>query len=134
MPLLARTTVLLLALQGFAAAWSPCVAQQLVISPRHALSDEVVSIRVTGVGQGTLVDIRATRADSAGREWRSVARFRASAAGVVDLSSTAPVEGSYSGVQPMGLFTSMDLSGELEGKARYPHRWRDTLRTNIVVE
>jgi dienelactone hydrolase len=45
--------------------------------------------------------------DAGGVTWRSQATYRTDTRGVVDLTHAAPVEGSYSGVEPMGLFWSM---------------------------
>ena len=44
--------------------------------------------------------------------WRSEAFFSADADGSIDVATTAPVDGSYSGVSPMGLVWSMRQTGE----------------------
>src|SRR5206468_3015557 len=66
--------------------------------------------------------------------WQSFAGFRADDHGTVDLTRQRPANGSYVGVQPMGLFTAMDVGGEGRGRERFPYRWQDTLRTVITVE
>jgi hypothetical protein len=49
--------------------------------------------------------------------WRSAAMFVAGADGEVDVGTTAPVGGSYSGVSPMGLIWSMERIGGRESEA-----------------
>src|SRR5688572_29266291 len=96
-------------LLGIISAWSSSAnAQRLELGPKQALVDERVGIRVTGLGKGQVIVVRASRPDSAGRLWQSYAGFRADANGVVDLEREPPANGSYRGIQPMGLFSSMD--------------------------
>ncbi|MEW6212266.1 MAG: acyl-CoA thioesterase/BAAT N-terminal domain-containing protein, partial [Acidobacteriota bacterium] len=80
------------------------------IKPDTALVDERVSIRVTGLASGQTAAIRATMTDRRGQEWASRAVFKADRSGVIDLSQQAPTEGSYKGVDAMGLFWSMDIA------------------------
>jgi Acyl-CoA thioester hydrolase/BAAT N-terminal region len=49
--------------------------------------------------------------------WRSAATFVAGADGGVDVGTTAPVGGSYSGVSPMGLIWSMERIAGQESDA-----------------
>ncbi|HST20737.1 MAG TPA: acyl-CoA thioester hydrolase/BAAT C-terminal domain-containing protein [Blastocatellia bacterium] len=79
------------------------------VSPETALIDEPVRIHLTGLAADESVTVRATTTDSTGRNWRSHAEFKANKDGAVDLSKQAPVAGTYSGVDAMGLFWSMDL-------------------------
>jgi dienelactone hydrolase len=78
------------------------------IKPETALVDEAISIRVTGLAPGQTAAIKATMIDRRGREWASRAVFTADRSGVIDVSRQAPTEGSYSRVDAMGLFWSMD--------------------------
>ncbi len=80
------------------------------IQPQTALVDEVISIRVTNLKPLQAVTIKATMIDRREREWISQASFTVSQTGEVDLNKQAPTKGSYSGVDPMGLFWSMDLT------------------------
>jgi dienelactone hydrolase len=78
------------------------------VSAPVALADQAITITVTGLPAGQPVTITAQATDAAHRTWRAQATFRASAGGVVNLTSTAPVSGSYQGADPMGLFWSMN--------------------------
>lgn len=72
-----------------------------------ALLDRPVHIRVTGLSAGAKVIIESTAQDEAGKEWEGYGSFTADARGVVDLDRTAPADGTYDGVDGMGLFWSM---------------------------
>ncbi|WP_461121544.1 acyl-CoA thioesterase/bile acid-CoA:amino acid N-acyltransferase family protein [Saccharothrix stipae] len=80
------------------------------MSPRSAPADAVVDIRVVDLPPDERVEVRASTGD-----WSSAAVFLADERGVVDLIRHAPVEGAYSGVDPMGLFWSMSRTGEPSG-------------------
>ncbi len=73
-----------------------------------ALADTGLSIRVTGVDPGERIEVAAEADDHAKTAWRSRATFVADAQGTVDLGAVAPIEGTYSGVDGMGLFWSMN--------------------------
>ena len=77
--------------------------------PDPALADEIVSVQVVGLKPGQTVTVTASMSDDArpSREWESWARFTANDEGLVDLTSQAPLTGTYSGVDPMGLLWSM---------------------------
>lgn len=79
------------------------------IEPDRAVVDEVVNIRVTGLAPQQRVTLRASMTDPHGALWESSAEFDADQEGAVDLAKDAPARGSYAGVDPMGLFWSMDL-------------------------
>ncbi|MBQ1025371.1 acyl-CoA thioesterase/bile acid-CoA:amino acid N-acyltransferase family protein [Micromonospora sp. C95] len=100
---------------------------RLDVTPAVALADQPLRVGVTGLAARERAVIAAEAEDHAGRRWRAEATFVADANGVVDVSQDAPVDGSYSGVDPMGLFWSMD---PLDGDASYfapvwPHVRRD---------
>src|SRR3954470_23888362 len=75
--------------------------------PKEPVVDEVVNVRVTGLPADSVVTIRA-RADWLGRAWQGVATFRADDRGVVFVGKRAPLSGTYSGADAMGLFWSME--------------------------
>ena len=79
---------------------------EVIVDPAQALLDEVVRIRVTGLAPGQHVRV-AARTEAFQAE--AAAEYLADTAGSVDLSSTAPVSGTYSGCDPMGLFWSAEL-------------------------
>jgi dienelactone hydrolase len=82
-------------------------AYRIEISPRRALVDEIVQIRVVGLTAGQQVTLRAEMEDPPGSPWQSSATFEANAEGIVDVTMQAPMAGSYGSIDPMGLFWSM---------------------------
>ena len=100
-----------LVLAGAAACTDPPTAGHpaFAVDAAVALADQPVRIRITGPGPA-----RAGRADRPepstilGAPWRARAVLEADERGVVDLARQAPAEGSYAGVDAMGLFWSMD--------------------------
>ena len=82
----------------------------ITIAPNPSLSDEPVHARLLGFTPGQRVRLRAEMADDAGQCWRSWAEFDTNEAGAVDVATTAPLAGSYYGVDAMGLFWSMERS------------------------
>lgn len=85
---------------------------QLIVEPRTALVDERVVIRLTGFVPGQLVTVRAKMSEIPGAiyEAEAYASFRADLNGEVQLDRDAPLSGTYSGVDAMGLFWSMQAS------------------------
>ncbi len=81
----------------------------LVVEPQEGLIDEKVQITICECKPHSKVKVIAQMIDEKGREWKSVVTFASDAKGVVDLMHASPLEGSYSGVDPMGLFWSMEL-------------------------
>jgi hypothetical protein len=79
----------------------------ITITPDPALSDDPVRIHLRGFAPGQRVTLRAAMADDAGQRWRSWAEFAANDAGDVDLATAAPLAGSYSSADAIGLFWSM---------------------------
>ncbi|GAA0928873.1 acyl-CoA thioesterase/bile acid-CoA:amino acid N-acyltransferase family protein [Virgisporangium aurantiacum] len=77
------------------------------ISPTDPNLDTALRIRVVGLPPGERVTVRAAQRDLRGARWRSTTAFTADRDGTVDLARDAPVEGSYDGVDPMGLIWSM---------------------------
>jgi dienelactone hydrolase len=94
---------------------STATLPRLEITPEHALMDEPVRIRVLGCSPHQRVTLTAQMTDDGGRQWISRATFEADAEGTVDLAGHAPLDGSYAGCDPMGLFWSMT-------PASHPHR------------
>jgi dienelactone hydrolase len=84
------------------------VQAALVISPRRPALDTVLRIRLSGLAPRARVLVQARQADPGGCVWSSSAGFTARDDGTVDLSRDAPGDGSYGGVDPMGLIWSME--------------------------
>jgi len=73
----------------------------------QALVDVLLHITVTGLEPRERVSVQADTTDATGMDFRSAASFTAGDEGEIDLARDAPSSGSYSGVDPMGLFWSM---------------------------
>ena len=71
----------------------------------EVLLDETIPIVATGIAPKSAVTIR-LRGGGPDVYWTSSATFTADASGRVDLTQMAPVNGSYKGIDPMGLFWS----------------------------
>jgi dienelactone hydrolase len=87
---------------GSSAAAHPVIA----VSPATAVLDVPVSVRLTGLRADAAVTIAATSSDDRGVQWTSSAVFRSDGAGQLSLDQ-APLSGSYTGRNPMGLFQFM---------------------------
>ncbi|XP_068948234.1 acyl-coenzyme A thioesterase 1-like [Petaurus breviceps papuanus] len=82
------------------------VTVDLTPGPR-SLWDEPVAIAVHGLVPAQRVTLRASLRDEKGALFRASARYQADAGGQLDLARAPALGGSYSGVEPMGLFWSM---------------------------
>lgn len=94
---------------------SRLAAPAIRVKPDTSLVDEVVSVIVSGLSPMQAATIKATMTDNNGAVWQSSAEFIADRKGVVDLGKQAPTQGSYNGVDPMGLFWAMKRSSEPQG-------------------
>ncbi len=77
------------------------------VSSQEALLDEDLTIVVRGAPPEIEILIQAEMLDDTGVFWRSWGLFQSDAFGEVDLSKSASLEGSYQGIDPMGLLWSM---------------------------
>lgn len=126
-----RLLLLVAALAAFPP--SPGLAQDLEIPPESA-ADVAFPIRASGLSPGELVTLHARMADSLGHLWMSGAAFRAGADGRIDTAADSPVVGSYSGIRPLGLLTSMDVEGESHGRLRFVPGRLDSIPATVVLE
>jgi dienelactone hydrolase len=76
------------------------------VSPQVALVDEPVTVVVRGLGAGARTTVTAKAVDAGGTTWSASAQFQATSAGEVSLAQPS-LGGSYTGANPMGLFTLM---------------------------
>jgi dienelactone hydrolase len=76
------------------------------VSPQTALVDQPVTVTVKGLPAGARTTLTATASDKDGTTWTATAQLKATSAGEVSLSQPS-LGGSYTGVNPMGLFTLM---------------------------
>ncbi|XP_027700533.1 acyl-coenzyme A thioesterase 1-like [Vombatus ursinus] len=91
-----------------AAASSSSMAVSLRWSPGpRSLWDEPLAISVHGLAPAQPVTLRASFRDEKGELFQASARYQADAGGQLDLARAPALGGSYSGVEPMGLFWSM---------------------------
>lgn len=102
--------VLLLAVAGLAGCTRGAdhdpVQASIQVSPPAALVDQPVTVTVQGLPAGARTTLTARATDTDGITWSSSAQFQASSAGKVSLGQPS-LGGSYTGVNPMGLFTLM---------------------------
>jgi dienelactone hydrolase len=82
------------------------VEASISVSPLAALVDEPVAVTVQGLPAGARTTLTARAKDTDGITWSATAQFQATAAGEVSLGQPS-LGGSYTGVNPMGLFTLM---------------------------
>jgi dienelactone hydrolase len=87
------------------------------VQPDNDLWDIPLSIRLSGFFARQLVMVTAEMVTRDHFRWQSAAMFVVDADGEVDVGTTAPVGGFYSGVSPMGLIWSMERIGRPESEA-----------------
>jgi dienelactone hydrolase len=79
-----------------------------------ALFDAPLAIRITGLRLDQPVTVRARLTARDGQVLESFTTFIADGEGVVEMGSAAPLYGTYTGADAMGLFWSMRATGEKE--------------------
>jgi dienelactone hydrolase len=87
------------------------LARKLRVLPKTVKVDEPFTIILRNLSPWQPVTLRARFVDGYDVEWTSSATFRAGLGGTVDVSRQSPVEGSYTGTDPMGLVWSADGQG-----------------------
>lgn len=90
----------------FTACGDPSLAGKLRVTPDPARVDEPFTITLKELSPWQRVTLRARFTDAYDVEWTSRATFRADFLGTVDVSGQPPIEGSYTGTDPMGLVWS----------------------------
>jgi hypothetical protein len=103
------------------------------VSPERALNDQPVRIVVSGLEPGASVTLRAGMVDDFGRSWQAQAQFAAESDGTVDVAAMAPLRGSYTDIDAMGLFWSMVPTGGPMTGPRTKNALEPT-RVTITVE
>jgi dienelactone hydrolase len=83
------------------------VEQPRIVAPAAALIDEEIQFRVVGLNPKAAYELQAEFASRAGTVWRSNAQFTADEQGVINPATTAPVSGSYQGIDAIGMLWSM---------------------------
>ena len=82
------------------------------VEPRRSMVDEPLRILLSGLAPGQRVTVRAAQTDDSARTWRAHATFVADTNGLVDVAAQAPVSGTYSDADAMGLIWSMELAAD----------------------
>ncbi len=82
---------------------------KIFVAPEEALVDQPVIITVHNLKPHAVVTLEASCKNKDGDAWISSATFQADENGIVNVAEQAPLAGSYSGIDPMGLFWSMAL-------------------------
>jgi|GEM_PF-879656 len=83
----------------------------LSISSQSALVSDSLSVTVSGLTSGQVISLLSETADQRGRSWVAQATYKADAYGNVDVGKSAPLSGSYTDKDGMGLFWSATLNG-----------------------
>ncbi|KAJ0061047.1 hypothetical protein NL108_004755 [Boleophthalmus pectinirostris] len=78
-----------------------------ILPSARCLFDKTVQIRVEGLSPHKPLMLRSKVVDDRGIVFKATAQYRADKLGCVDVSQAASLGGSYTGVEPMGLFWSM---------------------------
>ena len=82
------------------------LVEKLRITPNPVAVDEPFTIILKDLSPWQHATLHARFVDGYDVEWTSRATFRADFGGTVDVSGQAPIEGSYTGTDPMGLVWS----------------------------
>ncbi|XP_012596914.3 acyl-coenzyme A thioesterase 1 [Microcebus murinus] len=90
--------------------WAPVrMAATLILEPAgRCCWDEPVRIVVRGLAPEQPVTLRASLRDEKGALFRAHARYRADAAGQLDLARAPALGGSFAGLEPMGLLWALE--------------------------
>ncbi|XP_029807287.1 LOW QUALITY PROTEIN: acyl-coenzyme A thioesterase 1-like [Suricata suricatta] len=85
------------------------MAVTVIVEPAGRSSwDEPVRIAVRGLAPGQPVTLRASLRDEKGALFRSHARYQADVRGLLDLARAPALGGSFTGLEPMGLFWALE--------------------------
>jgi dienelactone hydrolase len=107
---------------------------QIQIDPARSMVDEPLSIRVTGLQAGQPVTLRASQTDDHQRIWRANATFVADSNGQIDVASQAPVSGTYTESDAMGLIWSMALAADESNQAPFFRKEPAPLPIEFIAE
>ena len=112
-----------------------CVhGQTFIVQPRDGMMDEPIAIRIIDLKPQQPIIVRASTQDADGKLWQSYAGFYADERGEVNLSTQAPVNGTYTGIDPTGLIRSMNLPGADYNRARFAYRRAESLTFNFSLD
>ncbi|XP_043929946.1 acyl-coenzyme A thioesterase 1-like [Protopterus annectens] len=98
-----------------------------VFPSARSLFDEPVQILVNGLLPKQHVTLKATLVDESGEPFESSALYQAEKNGELDLSRSPALDGSFSGIEPMGLFWS------LASKTPYKRMAKRNVETPYII-
>jgi dienelactone hydrolase len=104
------------------------------VTPERSIVDEPLAIRVSGLAPGEHVTLRASQTDDLQRTWRAHATFVADSNGQVDVATQAPISGTYSDADAMGLIWSMALAADEANQAPFFRKEPTPLPLELVAE
>ena len=107
---------------------------KLFVEPREPMLDEQVKIVVMEAPPKSRVKVMASLRDERGRQWTSSGVFLSDENGSIDLTAAAPIEGSYDGVDPMGLFWSMELKEKEKDRTLFRHGGLDPMEVALAAQ
>lgn len=93
---------------------------KLEVLPKHVLIGDPIHVSVSGLQAGQTGSLVVSGVDRFGNTWSSRASFKADEAGTIDTWRDEPVEGSYQGKDPAGLFWSMTCQQTAEMVSPFP--------------
>ncbi len=97
------STIILLSVLFFWLKGTP----KIVVTPEHPLVDESVEIVISNLPANQQIIIEASCKDKDNNAWTSRATFQTDDKGIINVAKQAPIEGSYKGIDPMGLVWSI---------------------------
>ncbi|HVC87990.1 MAG TPA: acyl-CoA thioesterase/BAAT N-terminal domain-containing protein [Gaiellaceae bacterium] len=129
------TTLRIAICAAFAAGAVACggghPAAHITVTPAASVQDKPLSIRMIGLGGHRRVTVVMSSVDARGTRFTGSAIFEPTANGTLDLSRARALGGgSYTGVWPMGLLSSMAAPAALVPQPYY--RWGRTARAFTV--
>ena len=107
---------------------------RIEVTPREALYDEPIRIRLAGFPPVRAVSVRASTLDSLSRKWGSEATFLTDGGGEVDVSLAAPRSGSYQTADSSGLLWSMQLEPDVVERSAFAISRPDNVSTHLSAE
>ncbi|WP_203290690.1 acyl-CoA thioester hydrolase/BAAT C-terminal domain-containing protein [Maricaulis parjimensis] len=99
---------------------SSAVAQPVItVTPEAPLVDQALDMRVEGLAPDSIATLILQAVDADEQAFTAYATFQADGAGLIDLSETRPLSGTYDTIDPMGLFWSMTVAGDRYQRAGF---------------
>lgn len=107
---------------------------RILIHPAALMVDTPLQIRLLAFPPQSAITLRMSMRDPFGRGWSAQAAFLTDEHGSVEVHSQAPISGSYTGVDPMGLIWSMTLLPEAAEPAGADPQVLPPVRMRLTAE